>query len=80
VGNLQQPSPIDSLEELLEWPKHIFLALFGDGVKGSVARRRRFESVLGHGTVVHTDFSGKGSVEQAFRMMDVTVKDPNLND
>jgi hypothetical protein len=69
------PSGYTSITELAEYPKSLFLALFGADVAGSAPRRRRFESLLSHGLVLHTDFSGKGTVEQSFRMIDVTAKD-----
>ena len=69
------PSGYTCVTELAEYPRGLFLALFGADVRGSAPRRRRFESLLSHGLVLHTDFSGKGTVEQAFRMIDLLSKD-----
>ncbi|CAE7282990.1 unnamed protein product [Symbiodinium sp. CCMP2592] len=61
-----------TVESLEQWPTELLLRIFGkeQGDTG-FRRRRRLEAALQHGLVLHTDFSGKGSVEQMLRMFDV---------
>eukprot|EP00974_Lingulodinium_polyedra_P115315 11154829-Lingulodinium_polyedra.AAC.1 len=66
----------DSIARLAAWPKEELLAIFGnDSPPGATQRRRRFESILQYGMMLHTDFSGKGSVEQAMRMLAASAED-----
>ena len=65
-----------TVESLEQWPTELLQRIFGieQGDTG-FHRRRRLEASLQYGLVLHTDFSGKGSVEQALRMFDVAGKD-----
>jgi hypothetical protein len=74
------PEGYKSITELAEWPREKLIAIFGAGSpSGASQRRRRFESVLQYGMMMHTDFTGKGSVEQAMRMLGVTMEEPTRN-
>jgi ABC-type polysaccharide/polyol phosphate transport system ATPase subunit len=74
------PEGYKSITELAEWPREKLIAIFGAGSpSGASQRRRRFESVLQYGMMMHTDFTGKGSVEQAMRMLGVTAEEPTRN-
>jgi hypothetical protein len=74
------PEGYKSITELAEWPREKLMAIFGaDSPSGASQRRSRFESVLQYGMMMHTDFTGKGSVEQAMRMLGVTMEEPTRN-
>ena len=66
-----------SLELLSQWPTKLIEAIFSDKEHGPI-RKRRFESVLQCGMTLHTCFSGKGSVEQTFRMLQAASADMSL--
>ena len=74
MRNAGVPEGPSSLQQLLEWPRSILLAIFGSD-NGASLRRRRFEALLMHGLVLSTHFSGKGSVEQMFRMLSVMMEE-----
>jgi hypothetical protein len=74
------PEGYKSITELAEWPREKLMAIFGaDSPSGASQRRSRFESVLQYGMMMHTDFTGKGSVEQTMRMLGVTMEEPTRN-
>jgi hypothetical protein len=62
-------------EELSRCPRSLLLSLFGGSSNDAVLRRRRFERILEGGFVLHTDFSGKGSIETAIAMLCVDIKE-----
>ena len=68
-------------ESLGCWPTEILGTLFGTvseddlEVRKAFLRRRRTEALLQDGVVLHTDYSGKGSVEAALRILDIAGKD-----
>ena len=64
--------PLDTAA-LGDYP-HDFLERLFSGEAG-FARRRRLEASLSRGTVVDTDFSGKGSVEVTLLLLDRALKD-----
>ena len=76
-----EPAPgFETLESLDKWPTELLRRIFGGGGSSdskvmSFLYRRRLEALLQHGLVLHTDFSGKGSVEMAFRLLDIAGKD-----
>jgi hypothetical protein len=74
-----------SVEDFTDWPQITLKNIFGcprDGplaVVGAVVRRRRFERALEGGVAMHTDFSGKGSVETSLRMLSKAMQDLNFH-
>ena len=70
------PEGYKTIADLAERPMEKLLAIFGeDSPPGASPRRRRFESMLQYGMMLHTDFTGKGSVEQVMRMLGVAAED-----
>ena len=72
----------ETLESLDKWPTEFLRRIYGGGDSSdahvmSFLCRRRMEALLQHGLVLHTDFSGKGSVEMAFRILDIAGKEPS---
>jgi hypothetical protein len=68
-----KPEGYASLSELADWPADLVVKMFS-GPAGLI-RRRRFENNLERGVVMHTDFSGKGSVETVMKILDKAAKD-----
>lgn len=68
------PKGPQTLPELASYPKQLFKQIFSKE-DGSSMRRRRFEALIQHGVMLHTDFTGKGSVETTFRIMEWASKD-----
>ena len=82
--------PFQTAESLGSWPSTILARLFSAPVedarfesfpddeltvRGAFLRRRRLEALLQDGLVLHTNFSGKGSVETCFAIFDKVGKD-----
>ena len=70
------PKGFPTVESLEQWPTELLQRIFGkEQGDAGFRRRRRLEASLQHGLALHTDSSGKGSVEQMLRMFDVAAKD-----
>lgn len=72
-----RPNGPQTIEELSRWPATLLeKALSGDD---GVQKRRRLETALQCGLVLHTDFSGKASVEVSLRMLGVAAARAGLH-
>ena len=80
------PEAFQTLESLGQWPTEILARFFcseqadaddasQQHAREAFLRRRRVEALVQQGLVLHTDFSGKGSVETVLRIMDKAGKD-----
>ena len=82
IGGLDLGMGFDSAARLADWPRELIMRIFGSSRHSSewdsrqaFLRRRRLEANLQHGLALHTDFSGKGSVEQVLHLLDLAGKD-----
>ena len=64
-----------TLEDLVNWPGELLQRIFGKDEPDAFLRRRRLEAALMHGLALHTDFSGKGSVELCLELLSVVGKE-----
>lgn len=66
-----------SVTEAGNWPVAYLEQLVADS--GGDVRKRRFEGCLQHGVVMHTDFSGRASVEAAFELLNVATNEKDFH-
>ena len=60
------------LRELSMWPEQILSDVMSH--PGGCLRRRRLEDFLSNGIIMHSDFTGKGSVEATFKILGKVAK------